>query len=452
MAILQCRIKNLTLIIGVTSIVVFQVILTTKETANLWSGLSLELSKDELLLPSSTQKIVILPGPHKTGTSSVQLHLLNNFRRHHPSFSNWSWPIPSQDIVAKYSSKTLSPEVIKKYVPYSNEPKTIWEIVKAHAILATRLLGTWYYIQEIPHTSSEVLSIYKETLQKEWEAGKNLLIASEEFCTIVLEEPEGEEQKLWWQQGAIHSQNLTLQQVLWRKIYDILPSHPGIHREIIGAIFFREPRSDHLVSVWHEAGKGYDLSEFLYTKLAHEYRSVNPLKMVQIMEASGQVDSIYILNTAGLERANNRTPTSSLDMVVACEIMEVPCKQTQLGRWYLEGDSPPPPNKPLAPKMNVKSDAKPKDLNSSTLALINEVLQAYDCQFQSYFLEKENIHYLYFDQPILGECSSLADGHFKNQKARQERKGLAPEFLPVVYQIQKIACMASLKCSEWKEG
>ena len=411
------------------------------------------------------QTILILPGPHKTGTTTVQARLSKHFRDGHVAFSNWSWPAPTKAIWEKYASNYTDQAELYK--------ETDWTTAKGHAALAFRLHGKQGYMPEI--NDQFLLDIYRETLQNDWEAGKNIVIASEELDTLAVEVPKGERQEEWlnnsisehkaskvpsfWSKllsllqatsaPLIRDEPPTIQEVLWDNIYNFLPSHPDIDRRIVVGIFHRESRSDHLVSLWNEVTQDDNtttLAEFIYTAEGHKTllkhnNVLNSFKLAQVMYESIQVDEIYMLNTAGLERANKDVVVSSLDLIVGCQMMKVPCHQTSRGQWYLQGDRKPSRRAEKPPKSNSRVDTSTRGLNETTIATMGTMMRNYDCQFQSYLpnADNEKMHYLHFDKPPFADCPN------------QPRKGkcgskVEPAFLPVAEQMRRLACEASIDC------
>lgn len=361
------------------------------------------------------QTIVILPGPHKTGSTSTQTILSQWFSNKHPAFTNWSWPTLSPWLTASSSDRKFSP--------------------KDHAEFADGVMGFAHFGHWV---SKEVLKTAKDNMQRDWEAGKSIVIASEIFDRLTLETPVTSAQKQW----LVESKgNQTLHQILWKNLLEFLPSHPDVSRKIFAGILFRESRSDHLVSLWHQFGGNRSLSDFI-TKgplFAEHIYFLNSLKVAQVMQGSEGVDKTYILNTAGLERANKNVVVSSLGLAIACQIMKVPCHQTSSGQWYLEGDPLPTASLESPAKANKRRDKGVRDLNQSTLDAINSVLQEYDCEFENHL--SEGIGYLFFDKPIFSECKSREAG-----KQTICSSDLQPEMFPIVSKIQNIACQALSDC------
>lgn len=123
------------------------------------------------------QTILILPGPHKTGTTSVQVELSNWLRDQHPAFSNWSWPVPSEVVWKNHTGQSKTQATFK------------FDQAKGHALLANHLLGH-VNSKFLPHAPAQaVLEAYRITLQKDWEAGKSLVIAAEALDRIAEEVP-----------------------------------------------------------------------------------------------------------------------------------------------------------------------------------------------------------------------------------------------------------------------
>jgi len=366
------------------------------------------------------QVVAILPGPHKTGTSTFQSELSAKFRAHHPALANWSWPVPS-------------PEIWNKHLK-DNKSSYPFAFAKGHALLASRLMGQVDIFPQIP--LEPVLQAYRETLQQDWEAGKNLILAAEHLDALASEFLPSS--TAGWELQQQHANNYTQtgSQLLWKRIQDILPSHPTIQRKIIGGVFYRDSKTDHLISLCHQIDRNGDtrLSDCILSdhKFKNYHYWLNGLKLAQVLQENN-VDEVYILNTAGLERANNQSPgiLSSLDLVVACEMMQVPCHRTALGQWHLQGDPITTTHRRVEPdRLNVQQShgLERIDLNQTTLQSIDQILKEYDCQVAEKYLNQERttIRYLYFEAPFVRECS------------RWMTQQLEPVFLPVVDRVQSI--------------
>ena len=150
-----------------------------------------------------------------------------------------------------------------------------------------------------------------------------------------------------------------------------------------------------------------------------------------------------MLNTAGLARANRDFVVASLDVVIACTIMNLPCHQTPLGQFYLQGDPIPMPNQTKPPRENVRADANDRGLNETTIQTFQRILADYDCQFQRYLPQNDTgrIQYIHFDTPPFSDCSNKDTSAVRPQ--HRQASPMEPLFLPVVDHIRRLACEAA---------
>jgi hypothetical protein len=331
------------------------------------------------------QKVVILPGPHKTGTTTVQYNLYSwILKQKFPGFDEWAWPVPSEDEL-KTLKLTLAP------VPRNH---------KFFALLSTRLVGLKRWGNpEVPH--SAVIDLYRNAMQRAWDQGKSLLIASEFFYIFSLDEPERLRQL----------NNATSGADLLQAFLDILPlPNATVEREIVTAVHHRTPRVDHLVSLWHQTSvygaqtltkgktdflKASSLSDFITNPygLQESMSWLNSLGLVHVF--AKQNIPVILMDTAG---AQNKS--IDLSTAVACYALGIPCRKHATGQLKFLNTAK---RRRKSQMLNRRNDTGDRDLDEATLEGIDRLLIEYDCQFQDYMQKQKHIQLLYADN-LFRDC------------------------------------------------
>jgi hypothetical protein len=209
------------------------------------------------------QKVAILPGPHKTGTTSVH----NSLRKwiswtkqeeEMPSpLNDWAWPVPTP--------------LELRFIHAGKVPGS-----KGFALLGTRLFGSHRFGGQA--TTEDVLNLYRKKLQDAWKDGKHLVLAAE-FLDVMASET-----------ATLQTLNATSGIELLHRLLDLLPSHPMVIREVLVVVHHREPRVEHLLSLWHQLGKSKTLSEYILDEhggLSKSAFKLNPMGLADVFVQEG---------------------------------------------------------------------------------------------------------------------------------------------------------------------
>jgi len=289
------------------------------------------------------QRVVVLPGPHKTGTTTVQNSLVRWTRGSPklPGFDNWTYPVPaSQDFESVQAQS--------------------WGEIKGFHPMVAELLNA----SQTPHDylRNPLLQIYRRSIRRAWNGGKNIVIASETFDALV-NEPLGMNPEL-----------------LWERFLQLLPSAHARSNMIIG-IHYRTPRIDQLISLWHEVGKpGESLVHYILIELTKNSFVLNPLGLANFFVQRGY--TVRIIDTGRVVKAGELSVPSA----VACYILQVP---EQCSSADGEGKSR------TEIRHNRKSDPGERMLNNETLQAINQLMVDYDCQYRGAWDGKPNVEWIY---------------------------------------------------------
>ena len=249
------------------------------------------------------QRIVIMPGPHKAASTTLQSFLWkvtgrttwilprnepkDEKRTPIPAFSGWAWPVGTRREFGRDPKTSLTGGGFTDMPP-----------PKFHAPLASLVTGkaykTFLYRYEFDAATPDanraylgrVSAYFRKLFAVPWKEGKNLVVGSEELTGLVMalggEFPNLHPPIDEWAPVAIdgngesrhvdpHSSGMI------DRLLRVLPWNttcPGSTlelRDIEVHVNYRTPRIDHAVSVWHQIHNGTTLREFFATNAKELY-------------------------------------------------------------------------------------------------------------------------------------------------------------------------------------
>ncbi len=287
--------------------------------------ITIDVEKSNSAHRSANQTIVILPGPHKTGTTSVQAALYQWLEIDH-RFSDWAYPVPTKE-------------------EFESIHSTYGKMVggKGFSPMITRLFADPTRSAQEVHKRSPLLQLYYRKIQQAWLDGFNIVIASEHLDRLAVEE----------------SNDIALSpHQLWERLVQMLPPYANIE---IG-INHRTPRIEHLLSMWHQLGKRQETLSTFITKpskpgLQTTMHSLNTFGLAKFFVKQGY--RVKLLDTGAA--------TMDLPAAVVCHVLQIPASC----------------NTSMTERLNDRTDPGERDLDEATLATIDQLLKEYDCQFSS---------------------------------------------------------------------
>ena len=295
--------------------------------------------------------IVVLPGPHKTGSTSIQAALYDWFHTVDSNHNNsttgreWAYPVPSNSELEAIGFSTISLEGGRK----------------GFAPMVTRLFGNPEWNEEEVIRQSVLLQLYQRTIRKAWEEGKNIVIASEHLDRLVRPAYHVPETTTTGKEGRARK-GLT-PEALWKRFLALLPSSSNL---VVG-LTHRTPRIEHLLSVWHHVGHE-SLSEFITKEkppgLTSTQHSLDSLGLADFFVRQGY--TVRILDSGGLRQ--EATPVLDLPSAVACHVLKIP-----------EFCSPTIHSTPV---YNARPEPAARNVDNQTLQAIETLLLQHDCQYQ----------------------------------------------------------------------
>eukprot|EP01084_Bolivina_argentea_P125644 222588_1 len=296
--------------------------------------------------PTKKQRIVLLAGPHKTGSTSVQTNIANWSLS--GILEDWSWPCPQNDAYA-----------------YNKQ---------IHAKCFARLLWALDNRSKKVMNPHETQLMYSKTFQRLWNNNKSIVFGAEYTDHVIANEFEGE--------------------LIIGNLMRFMPCYPCNIYQIEVVITYRTPRVTHLISLWHQISKQNNvthLSEFIQRVLHTFFFIINPLGMAQRFAMKNI--STRIIDTSGIARQN-----IDLSLVIACHILKVSCENNTIIGLI---------NNPV--RLNVFTKKYPqnnlhKDVSENKLQAIEKVLQQFDCKYLK-LKQMSNVEILYQDQ-LFHLCSN----------------------------------------------
>ena len=250
-----------------------------------------------------TQKILILPGPHKTGSTSVQTGLVTLINKERDIFHDWAWPVPKAQKLTRLGIR-------------------IGAKSKMFSFLQRLYGGLRGNKSEPPKVTLKVLELFRQAIQHDWDQGKNLVIAAEYFDWLAAEEDQIRNNNM---KDFINNKTVSSGEDLRDVLLNFLPApRPGIEREIVVVVHYRRPRVDHLLSIWHQTGQKGGKAPFSEWLLSGgKAKALNSMRLLQVFHRSAEVPvRLFLLDTQGAKDSN-----TDLTHSIVCVAMGVPCEE-----------------------------------------------------------------------------------------------------------------------------
>jgi hypothetical protein len=345
------------------------------------------------------QRICILAGPHKTGTSSLQTNLYR-WSKETVKFAaaklqplpdpiiKWVWPVPSKIAEVEYSdtkawgwtpSKAFYPmvEVLRdKKKDFKSERRALYK----------------------KFTSKEILGMYKETIQSYWSKGYDIVFGSEAMDLIV-KVPEGP--------SMIRNMNA-----------HVLPDTVN-GDQVTVVVVYRTPKIKHLVSVWHQNCVTPSPDNKFHQWITTTDNTLGAL------DALGMVD-IFLnetdWNVALIDLDGVKQDGYDISNFVACEIMGEDCEAKRLKGLY--------GNDPIV--TNVRGDKRPPNVPNQTLDEMNLVLNSFDCNYQHLLDQMDERLTIYYPEElkkVMKDCETMNVAYPRSrQKMKRQIKDIALKY------------------------
>jgi hypothetical protein len=237
--------------------------------------------------PREQQQIIFLAGPHKTGSTSIQVNLVSWSQE--GLLGPWRWGINDTTCVFENIS-----ELRQGRKPKNRKIELLF--AKGFSPLMNLLANTRKNYPEKEEDQSALIDCYRNQLSYLWQDGYNIVLGSEAADFGIRSKVDADK--------FIHG------------ILNIMPmttnDDANIRERITFVITYRYPRVDHFVSYWHMAGRPPPLREWTLQQ-PYELHPLNPLGLANLYLDFGF--RVIILDTSGLQKDN-----VDLSNAVACDM------------------------------------------------------------------------------------------------------------------------------------
>ena len=403
-----------------------------------------DFSYDKEQWEKNPPRIVVLAGPHKTASTTLQ----NFFEK----LTGASISVKDNDKIpiADYpNAEWVWPVGIKKEI--DGEFRTLKSPNKFYASLTSFLSGRRakrYFPkwkgkteEELKESRMRIADYFRSLFGRPWKDGMKIVIGAESFDSLVLSLGEnytaasyrGEETHISPNSGDMidalldllpFDENLNISDVNGR-----IRTPPLQLEDIEIHINYRTPRIDHVVSVWHQLGRGVSLKKFVLQmgakrkerKDQRSFYQLNSLALAlqfvskgiktTIVDMKGVFEMDFKSSTQS-DIENNATGTviSGLQGVIACDILRMGSDGDDPGifcddqsKLHLSNYEVPVENK------NKKKDKNQRRLTDKQMEDINRVFEEYDCgvwQHLKKYQEQGLLRILYPSEHLFETCKS----------------------------------------------
>mmetsp|Transcript_9665 Transcript_9665/g.11270 ORF Transcript_9665/g.11270 Transcript_9665/m.11270 type:complete len:414 (+) Transcript_9665:166-1407(+) len=340
---------------------------------------------------NSNPQIVILGGPHKTGTSSLQSNLWK-WTTHSTNIGvsaedetdvildNWVWPVPLSIATAEHNDT------------YTWD----WDPSKAFYPMMEALRGPNYKIPDRLlfklYSYEEIIDAFHKTMETYWQKGYNLIFGTEAVDLIV---------KL--QEGP----------KMVRAISNRIIPLNVTSDQITVVVTYRTPKIDHMISQWHQLCKGKDTRPF-YDWITTTKNTLGPL------DALGMADMFLRLtdwNVALVDLEWLKANDWDLSNYVACHILKAECneKSKQLVKLGVK--------EPML--RNVRNNERKPNISDRALAEMNSTLLAFDCNYMDLLVNRQDKFILYHElgvEKMIKNCRSINLDNIPKTRAQMKNR------------------------------
>ena len=339
--------------------------------------------EEDSIEEEANRRVVILAGPHKTGSTSIQ----NNFHKwtgpDQYLLQKWAWPVPS--IVTKYE---MQDENNSKWNP-SKGFYALAEILRNPRRKNTKRV----VFEEV--SKVDLLGYYNNEFLKAWMMGYNLIIGSEAFDNVIKDEGDG-----------VEIIDRLIRLLPWN--YNLDDSDHSKNDKITVVVTYRVPRVKHLLSIWRETKqKGQSFQEWM-SITRNKLGAIDSLGLTEIFLKKGL--RVVIADIAGISNAGYE-----ISNVIACDVLNATCTKEK----HVDGSDPP---FVLNTKVNFREEVNVTD---DQLDLMDEAIRLYDCKYANMIEEYERSGQLTLIHPtelldIMNSCNEKSKKGAERIKLKQQ--------------------------------
>jgi len=404
-----------------------------------------------------TPRIVVLAGPHKTGSTSLQKFLVHiagktyvtgkntyNASQHfvvpHDSNTEWVWPTGlyheyflEKRLLYAFGPKD-PPDLEKRLVTYLQQFNSKFYSAMIPLIVDWNMPIRWpRWMDNTTNVAQEavradVADYFRTIFRLSWEEGRKIVFGAEAFDFLTIElnglDVEGGE--------ATHVAPHASEKL--QRLLDLFPWDNTFHsqtplrlEDIEVQLSLRSPRFSHVVSLWHQTVstkpvfEGLTLREFIIYVLHWDFNVIDTLGLALQFARKGVRTTI--IDMLGVTEHEEKYPTrktkqgryrvvGGMQGVMACDILQVETNTTNRDKnlmWCDENSKLYVPNfeaKKLG-VFNSREDPAPRDLTEEQIEELEQALVQYDCsvwQHLQKYEEQGMLRILYKTKDLFATC------------------------------------------------
>jgi hypothetical protein len=318
------------------------------------------------------QRVVILAGPHKTGTTGVQQCLVD-WTINAQLLDQWLWALPPAGEMTELKLQPLGPA--KRFAP-------LLAVLRNEAIFRTG-----------PVQEDSAVALYRDHTTKAWNEERSIVIGAEAMDFIVSDRHDGD-----------HILEGVLSVLPWSQHL------PLTYEDVQVVVSYRMPRTSHVTSLWHEHGYlNESLSDFLLRPPESSllFQS-NSLGLALRFLAKG-------LHTTILDLSGLWSQSIGMCEAIACDVLHVKCTDDH---QILSLTNPTPYRK------NNKRGKGALDLSVQQFDAIEKIMTLYDCGLRKSIMR---LHpQILFQKDLFSSC--------KGSESSQSFDGMVKSIQSVILQ------------------
>jgi len=336
----------------------------TKEGTNTKVALLKQQQRRNYTEGETTQRILFLAGPHKTGSSTFQTiasHFTNIYPEKWAMSDPWSKPEQQFEFIklgfAKHFSAIIFPLIGRQDHELFVHP---------------------------PADPQSVVDLFRNDISQKWnsESRPNIVLGSEEMDQVLADHLDGD--------------------AILDKIFSILPLNTQNVTDII--VTYRSPKAKHLISLWKEVGVqlwNQSLEDFVFNPDSYLHiHCIEPLPLVERFLAKGM--KVILVDIGGLKKYKIETV-----QLLGCDLMKEACDADGVPEFLKPSlIKYPQLGKALKERVNVRTEGN-MDLQDDQIDKIETVMRQYDCGYRDSVIGHENLTILY-DASFVANMDSCA--------------------------------------------
>ena len=354
-------------------------------------------------------RIVLLVGPHKTGSTSIQTNFYNWIHSKNRNFSgNWVWPLPPS-VRKDYEEKHLSPSTIAKNSFY-DFVDTIIEPMPCqrppNILNATQC--------------DELREAYKQGFHQQFVNNQKSLLIASEGLDLAMADPN------YSTKNPSQNWYITISRLLEQFPIKTTTTEGEEEDVITVVVNYRSPRVEHLISTWHQCCLDYLTFEDYLMEKHLRMRNIDSLYLAELY--SRHDVQVILIDLSGLKSQNY-----DVSNIIACDILQFKCHPDKTivmsnNDYSIHNNATSKKNEDGQPIIaNVKSGqgTMGTGVTKDILDQIETLIRRRDCQFVN-LSQASNVEILYGEDllEIWNHCIQQHDQGISLREMKHQIKKL----------------------------